>query len=90
MEDEFFSFGGHNKAVKGAYIEIYSIFGLFCQSTIVATCFQMAKVIESLGDCGFSQSAQTVLLLIKRNILILDKLSYTHITGIVRLQRGYF
>lgn len=45
--------------------------------------FSMAKVIESLGDCCFSQAAQNVLSLIKRNILVLDKLSYTHITGIV-------
>ncbi|KAK1936076.1 hypothetical protein X943_001295 [Babesia divergens] len=54
------------------------------EPTLKFTAFSMAKVIESLGDCGFSQSAQTVLLLIKRNILILDKLSYTHITGIIK------
>ncbi|CDR94510.1 hypothetical protein, conserved [Babesia bigemina] len=45
--------------------------------------FSMAKVVEALGDCAFMQSAQAVLGLVKRNILILDRLSYTHITAIV-------
>ncbi|ORM39546.1 Coatomer subunit beta-2 [Babesia sp. Xinjiang] len=45
---------------------------------------EMAKVIEALGDCAFPQSAHVVLGLIKRNLLILDRLSYTHITAIIR------
>eukprot|EP00371_Babesia_bovis_P002314 XP_001610961.1 hypothetical protein [Babesia bovis T2Bo] len=48
------------------------------------TAFSMAKVIESLGDAGVPQSAHAILGLIKRNILILDRLSYTHITAIIR------
>ncbi|GFE54211.1 coatomer subunit beta-1-like [Babesia ovis] len=52
--------------------------------TLRFSAFSMAKVIDAFGSCAFTPSAHVVLCLIKRNLLTLDRLSYTHITGIIR------